>query len=306
MLCSCSVQEAHDFAAWSPTPPRSRSRVPFLHFFDGFRTSHEVNRIQLLGDDDLRALVREEDIARPPRPGPGPGPARCCGAVPRTRTSSSRPGRPPTRSTPPCPASSQEIFAELADRTGRRYGLVDYPGHPDAERVLVLMGSGAGAAAETVDAMVADGERVGLLTVRLYRPFPAEALAAALPASVRRLAVLDRTKEPGSVGEPLYLDVVAALVEAQAAGGGRRCPPWSVPATASASKEFTPADGQGPSSTSWAVTRRRRHVTVGIVDDVTGLSVAPDAGFSVTRRARSGRCSTASGATAPSGPTRPP
>ena len=114
----------------------------------------------------------------------------------------------------PCPGSSQGVMDELADRTGRRYGLVDYHGAPDADRVVVVMGSAAGAVEETVDALVASGERVGMLRIRLFQPFPAEQILAALPSTVRAIAVLDRTKEPGAVGEPLYLEVVAALAEA--------------------------------------------------------------------------------------------
>ena len=165
----------------------------------------------------------------------------------------------------------------LADRTGRRYGLVDYAGAPDAERVLVLMGSGAGAAAEAVDGARRGGERVGLLTVRLYRPFPAEALVAALPAP-SAVAVLDRTKEPGATGEPLYQDVVAALAE-RAAAGGRPVPRVVGGRYGLASKEFTPAMAKAvldelaaerPTHALHGRHRRRRHPT----------SLAVDAGFS--------------------------
>ena len=180
MLAAGSVQEAHDFALVAHAATLA-SRVPFLHFFDGFRTSHEVAKIRPLDDDDLRALVDDARCGRPPRPRACPRTGPSCAARPRTRTCSSRPARRSTPSTPPCPGSSQAKLDRLAARTGRRYGLVDYAGAPDAERVLVLMGSAAGAAAEAVEALVAAGERVGLVTVRLYRPFPAEALAAALP-----------------------------------------------------------------------------------------------------------------------------
>ena len=211
MLSAGSVQEAHDFALVAHAATL-RSRVPFLHFFDGFRTSHQIDKISTLSDDDLRALVREADIAA-------------------LRDRGMTPDHPVVRGTAQNPdvffqareaanrfhAAVPEIVAtvmeELGERTGRRYGLVDYTGAPDAERVVVLMGSGAGAVQETVETLVADGEKVGLVRVRLFQPFPTEAFVAALPPTVRSIAVLDRTKEPGAVGEPLYLAVVATLAE---------------------------------------------------------------------------------------------
>ena len=278
MLCSSSVQEAHDFAAVAHAATL-RSRVPFLHFFDGFRTSHEMNRVDLLGDDDLLALVREEDILDHRLRGMDPDRPVLRGSAQNPDVFfQAREAANPFHAA--VPGVVEEIFAELADRTGRRYGLIEYQGHPEAERALVIMGSGAGAAGETVDAMVADDQKVGLLTVRLFRPFPTAALTAALPASVCRLAVLDRTKEPGSVGEPLYLDVLAALVEAQAAGARETVPTVVGARYGLGSKEFTPADVKGLFDELGRDTRRP-HVTVGIVDDVTGLSVEPDAGFSV-------------------------
>src|SRR5215212_241379 len=216
MLAAGSVQEAHDLALVAHASTLA-SRVPFLHFFDGFRTSHEVAKIQALTDDDLRALVDDADVAAHRERGLSPD-------RPQLRGSAQNPDvvfQAREASNPfygAVPGIVQAKLDELAARTGRRYGLVDYAGAADAERVVVLMGSAAGAAAEAVEALVAAGEKVGLVTVRLYRPFPAEALAAALPASARRVAVLDRTKEPGAAGEPLYQDVVCALAERAATG----------------------------------------------------------------------------------------
>ena len=156
--------------AW-PTPPPSRSRVPFLHFFDGFRTSHEMNRVDLLDDDDLLALVGRRTSSTTAS-GAWTRTGRCCGAAPRTPTSSSRPGRPPTRSTPPYPASSRRSSPNWPTAPVVAYGLIEYQGHPEAERALVIMGSGAGAAGEAVDAMVADGEKVGLLDRPPVPPVP--------------------------------------------------------------------------------------------------------------------------------------
>ena len=284
MLCASSVQEAHDFALVSHAATL-RSRVPFLHFFDGFRTSHEIDRIEVLTDDDLRALVREADVIA-------------------FRERGMTPDRPDVRGTAQnpdvffqareaanpfygaVPATVQEVFDELAARTGRRYSLVEYRGAPDAERVIVVMGSAAGAVGETVDTLVAAGERVGMVTVRLYRPFPADALVRALPPSCRTVAVLDRTKEPGSVGEPLYLDVRAALDEAMDADE----PPFlTAPRVVGgryglSSKELTPAMVKGVFD-ELGCARPKQHFTVGIRDDVTHLSLRADDGFAYRRPA---------------------
>ncbi len=279
MLCASSVQEAHDFAAVAHTATL-RTRVPFLHFFDGFRTSHEINRIDLLGDDDLHALVREDDVAahkmRRLRP-----------TAPVMRGTAQNPDvffQAREASNPyhdAVPAAVAEVFAELAALTGRRYGLVDYEGAPDAERVIVMMGSGSGAAGETVAKLVADGEKVGLATIRLFRPFPTDALLAALPATVRSIAVLDRTKEPGAAGEPLFQDVVTTLAESDRPKvriiGGRY---------GLGSKEFTPAMAKAVFDEA-ARTEPKRRFTVGIIDDVTGLSLDVDDSFQVDRVGRS-------------------
>src|SRR6266545_744680 len=212
LLCSGSVQEAHDFAAIAHAATLE-SRIPFLHFFDGFRTSHEIAKIEELKDEDLRLLLDVEAIAAHRRRALTPD-------QPVLRGTAQNPDvffqarEACNRFYLLCPDIVRETMNRFAELTGRSYGLFDYFGHPEAERVIVVMGSGAEVAHETVNSLVARGEKVGLVKVRLYRPFDVEGFAAALPASVRAIAVLDRTKEPGAVGEPLYQDVVTALAEA--------------------------------------------------------------------------------------------
>ncbi len=282
MLAAGSVQEAHDLALVAHAASL-RARVPFLHFFDGFRTSHEVDKIAVLADDDLRALVSDDDVVAFRSRGMTPD-------APVVRGTAQNPDvffQAREAANPfymAVPGILQDVMDRLGDRTGRRYGLVDYVGAPDAERVVVLMGSSVGAAEEAVEALAAAGEPVGLLKVRLYRPFPAEQLVAALPPTVRSIAVLDRTKEPGALGEPLYLDVVAALDEAYDRGPGpfAERPRVSGGRYGLASKEFTPAmvravlDELGRD-------RPRRHFTVGIYDDVTHLSLDVDREFRIPR-----------------------
>jgi pyruvate-ferredoxin/flavodoxin oxidoreductase len=273
MLCASSVQEAHDFALVSHAATL-RARVPFLHFFDGFRTSHEVNKIRLLADDQMRALIREADVRAHHARGLTPD-------APMLRGSAQNPdtffqAREACNSFyDAVPGIVAEVFDELASVTGRRYGLVDYYGAPDAERVVVLMGSGVGAAQETVDELTRRGEKVGVAIIRLYRPFPAAELLAALPESVRAIAVLDRTKEPGAPAEPLHLDVMNALFEA-----GRTVPTLIGGRYGLSSKEFTPAMVKAVFDELSAPSPKRRF-TVGIVDDVTHLSLPVDADFTV-------------------------
>jgi pyruvate-ferredoxin/flavodoxin oxidoreductase len=275
MLASASVQEAHDLALVAHAATLA-ARVPFLHFFDGFRTSHEVAKIRLLDDDDLAAVVDLEHVRAHRQRGLSPDRPRLRGSAQNPDVFfQAREAVNPFYAA--VPGIVQAGMDRLAERTGRRYRLVDYQGDPQAERVVVLMGSGAGAAAEAVEAMNAAGERVGLVTVRLYRPFPAEALAAALPATVRRVAVLDRTKEPGATGEPLYQDVVTALAEHAAAAGAP--PPMVVGGRYGlASKEFTPAMARAVLD-GLAGERPRNHFTVGIADDVSHTSLPVDGWF---------------------------
>jgi pyruvate-ferredoxin/flavodoxin oxidoreductase len=284
LLSSGSVQEAHDFALVAHAATL-RSRVPFVHFFEGFRTSHEVNKIVVLEESDIRALVRDEDVLAHRRRGLTPEAPVVRGTAqnPDVFFQSSEARNPYYLA---LPGIVGDVFDELAERTGRRYGLVDYHGAPDAERVVVVMGSAAGAVEETVDELMSRNERVGLLRVRLFQPFPADELLAALPATVRSIAVLDRTKEPGAAGEPLYLEVVAAVSEAMDA----EHPPFaSMPRIIGgryglSSKEATPSMIK-PIFDELAAERPGRHFTVGIYDDVTHLSLPIDAEFRHARPA---------------------
>jgi pyruvate-ferredoxin/flavodoxin oxidoreductase len=279
MLASSSVQEAQDLALVAHAATLE-TRVPFLHFFDGFRTSHEVAKIRPLDDADLRELIPErlvhEHRARALSP-----------THPSLRGSAQNPdvffqareAANPFHAS--VPDAVQAAMDRLAARTGRGYRLFDYIGHPEAERILILMGSGCGAAEEAADALAGRGERVGVIEVRLFRPFSAEALVAALPVTTRSIAVLDRTKEPGALGEPLYQDVVTALAEEVAHGratfadglprviGGRY---------GLASKEFTPAMAAAVFA-ELSDPQPRPHFTVGIVDDVSRLSLTVDPSF---------------------------
>jgi pyruvate-ferredoxin/flavodoxin oxidoreductase len=277
MLASASVQEAHDLALVAQAATLA-TRVPFVHFFDGFRTSHELNTIEMLSDNDLRALVPEE-LVRAHR-GRGLSPER-----PFIRGTAQNPDVyfQARETVNPfyarVPDVVEDAMSRLAERTGRHLHIVDYSGHPDAERVLVVMGSAGETVRETVATLNARGERVGVAQVRLYRPFPAHALVDALPASVRQVAVLDRTKEPGSTGEPLFLDVVAALTEAHE-DGERVLPRMSGGRYGLSSKEFTPGMVAGVFD-ELARGRPRRRFTVGITDDVSGTSLTYDSSLDI-------------------------
>ena len=273
LLSSGGVQEAHDFAAIAQAATL-KSRIPFLHFFDGFRTSHEVTKIVELLDEDLRALI-DDDLIR------------------EHRARGLTPDHPVLRGTAQnpdvyfqgretvnpyyiaAPGIVQEAMDKFAEITGRRYELFQYSGHPEAERVVILMGSGGETAEATVKYLAEQGEKVGAVRVRLYRPFSIEHFVNALPKSVKSLAVLDRTKEPGSSGEPLYMDVVNALVESGRTDvnviGGRY---------GLSSKEFTPAMVKAVLD---ELTRSepKNHFTVGINDDVSHTSLDFDPSFSV-------------------------
>src|SRR4249920_767685 len=238
LLASASVQEAHDLALVAQAATL-RTRVPFVHFFDGFRTSHELNTIELLSDDDLRALVPEA-LVRAHR-GRALSPER-----PFIRGTAQNPDVYfQARETvnpfyAAVPDAVQDAMDGLAARTGRQHHIMDYAGHPEAERMIVVMGSAAQTVGETVVHLCAQGERVGVLQVRLFRPFPARALLDALPAAAGRVAVLDRTKEPGSSGEPLFLDVIAALAEAHNGGERAVLPLVTGGRYGLSSKELTP------------------------------------------------------------------
>ena len=272
LLSSASVQEAHDFALIAQAATLE-SRIPFLHFFDGFRTSHEVAKITLLTDDQMRAMIDLELVfdhrARAISPD-----------HPAVRGTAQNPDvffQARERANPfyiECANVVDEAFARFARITGRGYLPYEYHGDPDAERVIVIMGSGCETVEETVDVLQRRGERVGVLKVRMYRPFDVARFVAQLPASVRSIAVLDRTKEPGSNGEPLYLDVVNALFESERfvkVVGGRY---------GLSSKEFTPAMVKGVFD-HIAAEKPRNHFTVGIEDDVTHTNIPFDPSFSI-------------------------
>jgi pyruvate-ferredoxin/flavodoxin oxidoreductase len=269
LLAARSVQEAQDMAAIAHAATLE-SRVPFLHFFDGFRTSHEVAKIEALADDELRALLSEIPIAQhrgraltPDRPM-----LRGTAQNPDTFFQAREAANPFYDACPGIVASVMDRFARI---TGRRYQPYSYHGHPEAEHVIVIMGSGSETACETADWLSSAGRKVGVLTVRLYRPFGARELLAALPPTVRSLAVLDRTKEPGAIGDPLYLDVLAAWHEAPA---DRPRPAIVAGRYGLASKEFTPTMVRGVYD-ELARPEPRRRFTIGIVDDVSQTSLPP-------------------------------
>jgi pyruvate-ferredoxin/flavodoxin oxidoreductase len=278
MLCSNNVQEVMDFALIAQASTL-RARLPFLHFFDGFRTSHEVQKVEELTYDDMRAMI-DDDL------------------VNAHRLRALTPDRPVMRGTaqnpdvyfqgretvnafyPKCVNIVQEEMNKFAKLTGRKYKLVDYVGAKDADRVIVVMGSGSDTVQETVGTLVKKGEKVGVVKVHLYRPFPIDAFIKALPKTVKKIAVLDRTKEPGSLGEPLYLDVRTAIGEAMADGrfvfkgyptivGGRY---------GLGSKEFTPAMAKAVFDNLKAA-KPKNHFVVGINEDVTKSSLAYDPSF---------------------------
>lgn len=280
MLASSSVQEAQDLAAIAHAATLG-TRVPFLHFFDGFRTSHELNRIQPLSDDDLRALLDDDAVTAHRARGLDPDAPVLRGSAqnPDVFFQAREAANPFYDAVPDAVADTMDRFAGL---TGRAYHSVDYTGHPDADRVAVLLGSGAGAATEAVQTLTERGERVGLITVRLFRPFPSAALLAALPRSVRRIGVLDRTKEPGAVGEPLFTDVVTTLAEAVMAGTRTDLPRVSGGRYGLSSKEFTPAMAAGVFAALGGDQPPDRF-TVGIRDDVTHLSLPVPDGFTTPR-----------------------
>lgn len=279
MLCSASVQEAQDFALIAQSATLE-SRIPFLHFFDGFRTSHEISKIELLPDEILRAMVNEEAIANHRARALSP-------EHPVIRGTAQNPdvyfqGRESCNTFyDACPQIVERAMNRFAELTGRQYRIYEYHGAPDAERVIVLMGSGAESVHETVDYLNARGEKVGVLKVRLYRPFDAGRFAEALPASVKSIAVLDRTKEPGSAGEPLYQDAITALLEAINNGRGslKAFPKIIGGRYGLSSKEFTPAMIKSIYD-QLTLERPKNHFTVGIRDDVTNTSLDYNTGFS--------------------------
>ncbi|MBI4884288.1 MAG: pyruvate:ferredoxin (flavodoxin) oxidoreductase [Actinobacteria bacterium] len=277
MLCASSVQEAADFAAVAHATTLD-TRVPFLHFFDGFRTSHEVATIEELTEQQLATLIDQSAIAAHRARGLDPDRPALRGSAqnPDVFFQAREACNPFHASVPDAVQSTMDRLAEL---TTRQYHLVDYYGTPDAERVIVMMGSGAGAAREAVKAQATVGERVGVAVVRLFRPFPTEAFLAALPPSTRTVVVLDRTKEPGAPFEPLHLDVLSALwhspPESWADG---RTPRVIGGRYGLSSKEFTPAMVKAVLDEA-AKVKPRNGFTVGIIDDVTHTSLTYDPSY---------------------------
>ncbi len=279
MLGATSVQETLDFALISQSASL-RSRLPFIHFFDGFRTSHEVSKIEMFEESVLRSMIDDKLIADIRARALTPD-------QPVLRGTSQNPdaffqGREaanPIYSA--CPQIVQAAMDEFAELTGRQYNLFDYAGAQDAERVIVLMGSGCEAVHETVDHLVVQDEKIGVVKVRLYRPFDGRRFLESLPATVRSLAVLDRTKEPGAGGEPLYQDCVTAIHEGLASGWGRlRTAPKIVGGRYGlSSKEFTPAMVKAVFDNLDSA-RPKNHFTIGIQDDVSQTSLDYDAEFS--------------------------
>jgi len=282
MLASSSVQEAHD-AALITHAATLEARIPFINFFDGFRTSHEINKIRLIPDAHIRAMIDDELVFAHRDRALNP-------SNPFIRGTAQNPdvyfqGRESVNSFyAATPEIVQKNMDHLASLTGRQYHLFDYHGAPDAEHVIIIMGSGAETVCETIDALNEQGgdsvSRLGVLTVRLYRPFSAQHMVAALPASTKRIAVLDRTKEPGSGGEPLYLDVVNALVESVTDGGFPHMPTVIGGRYGLSSKEFTPAMVKSIYA-ELAKDKSKNHFTIGINDDVTHTSLEYDPCFSI-------------------------
>ena len=279
MLASNSVQEVMDTALIAQAASLE-SRIPFVHFFDGFRTSHEVAKVEQLTKEDLKAMISDELVQKhraralsPDRPV-----LRGTAQNPDVYFQARETVNPFYLAIPTIVQNAMDQFAKIA---GRQYKLFDYVGAPDAERVVIVMGSGAEVAQEAVEYLVEKGEKVGLLKVRLYRPFSVEHFIQALPTSTKAIAVLDRTKEPGSTGEPLYMDIVTALSECSA---NNSLPLKSFPKVIGgryglSSKEFTPAMVKGVFD-ELAKGRSKNHFTLGIVDDVTLTSINYDPTFS--------------------------
>ena len=278
LLASASVQEAHDLAAVAQVATLE-SRIPFLHFFDGFRTSHELNTLLMLSDDDLRSLVSDELVREHRRRALSPEHPFIRGTAqnPDTYFQSRETVNPFYAQVPGIVADAMRRFADL---TGRSYDLVTYHGDPEAERVVVVMGSGAETCVQGVDHLLAQGEKVGVVQIRLYRPWPVDAVLAAIPTSARVVAVLDRTKEPGSSGEPLFLDIVSTLGEAYYSGRRSRMPSVIGGRYGLSSKEFTPGMVVGVFD-EMAKPAPRPRFTVGINDDVSLTSLSYDSDLDV-------------------------
>jgi len=280
LIASGSVQEAHDMACISQMASLA-SRIPFVHFFDGFRTSHEVSKIEYLEDEDLKDLIDDDQIhahrdraLSPDRPV-----IRGTSQNPDTFFQAREAINPFYEA---CAGHVVDAMEAFRKRIGREYKLFDYVGDPEAEQVVIIMGSGAEAVHEMVDWLNAKGEKVGVLKVRLYRPFSASHFIEALPKTVKKIAVMDRTKEPGSLGDPLYLDVITALHEARTAGAS---PFEAEPVVVGgryglSSKEFNDTMVKSIYD-NLAADKPRNHFTIGIVDDISQTSLPMDDDFNI-------------------------
>jgi pyruvate-ferredoxin/flavodoxin oxidoreductase len=277
MLCSSDIQEAHDFALIAQAATL-KARVPFLHFFDGFRSSHELNKIEGIDDDQIRAMIDESFVQahRDRALSPDHPVLRGSAQNPDVFFQAREAVNPFYDAVP---GIFDEVLDQFAEVTGRRYQPFEYVGAEDAERVIVIMGSGVGAAEEAVARLVAEGEKVGMVKVRLYRPFGPERLLSVIPKSARAIGVLDRTKEPGADGEPMFLDVSSGVLRHWNATRGTALPQVVGGRYGLGSKEFTPAmvkavfDELGENTP-------RHGFTVGINDDVTRRSLGYDASWS--------------------------
>jgi len=278
LLASCSVQEVMDMALISQAATLE-SRIPFMHFFDGFRTSHEISKIEVLSVEQIRSMI-DDDLVIAHRM------RRMSPDAPIIRGTSQNPdvyfqARESVNSFyNACPGITQKAMDKFAEMTGRSYKLYQYYGAPDADRIIIMMGSGAETALETVEYLNRQGEKVGLVKVRLFRPFDVASFIASLPSTVKAISVLDRVKEPGSAGEPLYLDVVNAMAESYQSDRCTMMPKIVGGRYGLSSKEFTPAmvksifDNMGEASPV-------NHFTIGIDDDVTGTSLSYDESFQI-------------------------
>ncbi|AZZ41318.1 pyruvate:ferredoxin (flavodoxin) oxidoreductase [Acidipropionibacterium jensenii] len=270
MLCSATVQECHDLALISHAATM-QSRVPFMHFFEGFRTSHELNVLETLSDDDIRQFITDDLVHAHRERALSP-------AHPFIRGTAQNPDihfqarEAANQYYEKVPGIVQGLFDQFAELTGRSYHLVDYFGDPQAEQVIVCMGSGAKTVQHTIEHLNKEGHKLGVVMVRLFRPFPAAELVRAIPETARTVAVLDRTKEPGSEGEPLFLDVVSALSEAVSRGRRKAMPIVSGGRYGISSKEFTPGMVSGIVD-ELELDQPRPRFTIGIDDDVTHLSL---------------------------------
>ncbi|MGN6342229.1 MAG: pyruvate:ferredoxin (flavodoxin) oxidoreductase [Ginsengibacter sp.] len=278
LLSSASVQEAHDFALIAQAATL-RARIPIVHFFDGFRTSHEVNKLVLLNDEEIKSMIPDELVIA--HRGRGLNPEH-----PFIRGTAQNPdvyfqGRETVNTFyNNMPRIVEDVMKEFATMTGRKYDLFEYTGVADAERVIIIMGSGGETVGETVKALNATGEKTGVVQVRLYRPFSLDHLLKALPASVKSIAILDRTKESGAAGEPMYQDVLAALVEAVQQGKLKKLPKMIGGRYGLSSKEFTPAMVKGIFD-ELKKDKPKNNFTIGINDDVTFTSLDYDASFTL-------------------------